>query len=850
MDIKSNGIKYSYGMKFTALLLAVVCIFASAWCCVEITKMLHDCGWENLLVREDASFYDTTMFYNELGTAAQQVKNGALAGSWDEEREKYGTLESEQARALEQFRAFQAETEETARKRYTYHNQTASDDTADDTVYETTAPYTNAQGATQVTMEPYTDAEGATYAEYYDAEAAQSYLESQQMQYRFQYFSGVGVSLDYTMTEEEVSESVASVYNSNLATAKRNFESSVVIAKEKLSAYTNFRYLAVNRKTGEVFSNCGAATPDAFYAMFDSGDYVLGFTAEQGLVRYSDTVSIDTLYDTSVQAIGYDTLPDYLGETFGDENFDIYLCLDCPVETDDAFGVSLMTFYQNTSRLGYLLLAAMLLLAAALILSIYLLLVAGRVRDVAGIQFTVLDNIPTDIHFVLSWGLAVLGVCGAAALLDAYVFDNAAVYYIRNVSLLCIGIAFLCAAVYVVLIEWATSTVKLTKAKKPFIRSMLTAKFLLWCVKKCKRFFGWLSVKCKNTKSAFAYRLKRLPKKAWLFVAAYVGVNALLTLLAAVGATFFFLLCLVAANVAALALIWKYVRALDTIIVAAEQSKADGQPQALNTAGMPEPLQSLAQNLTYTQEEMQKAVQEAIKGERMKTELITNVSHDLKTPLTSIISYVDLLKKCDILDTDAQKYITVLDEKSIRLKRLIEDLVEASKASSGAVTLNKMQVNLYELAVQAVGEMEDGFVERNLKIILNTPKDTPVVLADSQKTWRIMDNLLSNARKYSLGGTRVYVDVAKAGANGIFTIKNVSGDALNIDPEELTQRFVRGDASRTLEGSGLGLSIAKDLCRLQDGELKLEIDGDLFKATVSLPLYQGEPLRQDVSADV
>lgn len=845
MDIKSNGIKYSYGMKFTALLLAVVCVFSSAWCCVEITKMLHDCGWENLLVREDASFYDTTMFYNELATAAQQVKKGTLAGTWEEEREKYGTLESEQARALEQFRAYKVKTEAEAQKRYTYHNQTAYDDT----VYETTEPYTNADGAAQAVTEAYTNAEGTAYAEYYDADAAQSYLNSQDMQYRLQVFSSM-ISLDYTMTEDEVLETVASVYNSNLATAKRNFESSVVIAKEKLSAYTNFRYLAVNRKTGETYSNCGATAPDAFFALFNNEeDYVIGYTAEKGLVHYSDAVSIDTLYDTSVQVIGYDTLPDYLGEAFGDENFDIYLCLDCPMETDDAFGSALITFYENTSRLGYLLLAAMLLLAAALILSIYLLLVAGRVRDVSGIQFTVLDNIPTDIHLVMSWGLIALGICGAAALLDAYVFDNAAVYYIRNVSLLCIGIALLCAAVYAVLIEWATSTVKLTKAKKPFVRSMLTAKFLRWCVKKCKIFFGWLRVKCKTVKSAFTYRLKRLPKKAWLFAAVYVGINALLILLASSGATFFFLLCLVAVNVAALALIWKYVRALDTIIIAAEQIKLGEQTEELNTAGMPEPLKSLAQNLTYTQEEMQKAVQEAIKGERMKTELITNVSHDLKTPLTSIISYVDLLKKCDILDTDAQKYITVLDEKSIRLKRLIEDLVEASKASSGAVTLNKMQVNLYELAVQAVGEMEDGFAERDLKIILNTPQTSPVVFADSQKTWRIMDNLLSNARKYSLGGTRVYVDVKQEGANGIFTIKNVSGDALNIDPEELTQRFVRGDASRTLEGSGLGLSIAKDLCRLQDGALKLEIDGDLFKATVSLPLYQGEPLVQDGSAD-
>ena len=515
-----------------------------------------------------------------------------------------------------------------------------------------------------------------------------------------------------------------------------------------------------------------------------------------------------------------------------------------PFEPGDALYTASQTFYNNTNRLGYLLYVAMLLLAAALLLSIYLVLVAGRVRGEEGVQFSVLDKIPTDLHFILSWGLAFLGLYGAAALLDAYVFDDAATYYIRNVSLLCLSIALLCAAVYAMLMEWCTSTAKFAKAKKSFVRAMLTAKVLLWLLKKCKAFGSWTKQKLQKAKRITAYQPERLPQKAWLFVALYVGINAILALLLSASDSWFFtLLCMVAVNVVALVLIWKYVRALDEIIVAAEQSKSGETPKDLDTDTMPEPLKALAQNLNYTQEEMQKAVQEAVKGERMKTELITNVSHDLKTPLTSIISYVDLLKKCDILDTDAQKYITVLDEKSIRLKRLIEDLVEASKASSGAVTLNKMQVNLYELAVQAVGEMEDGFTERNLQIVLNEPAEAPVVFADSQKTWRIMDNLLSNARKYSLSGSRVYIKVEKVADSGVFTIKNVSGAALNIDPDELTQRFVRGDASRTLEGSGLGLSIAKDLCRLQDGELKLEIDGDLFKATVSLPLYHGEPLQ-------
>lgn len=836
MDTKSNGIKYSYGMKVTAFLFAALCVLSSAWCCVEITKMLHDYGWKNLLVRENAEFTDTAMFYNELATAAKQVKNGALAGTWEEERaENYDTLEAEQTRALEQFRAFQAQSEKEARDRYTYTEERTEE-------YETTMPVavTNAYGEAVST----TVASGA----YYDKTAVQAYLESCEMVYHFQYFSDISISFNYTMTEDAVLENIASVYNSRLAAAKRAFESSVVIANETLSQHVNFRYLAVNSQTGEAFTNCPTPvkTPEEFYALFQNSPaaWVLGVSAERGVVYCSDAVSVDTLYDTEVQELGYDALPDWLGSAFGDEGFDIYLCADLPFEPSDALYTASQTFYDNTNRLGYLLYAALLLLAIALMLSIYLLLVAGRVRGEEGVQFSVLDKIPTDLHFLLSWGLACLGLLGAAALLDAYVFDDVAVYYIRNVSLLCLGIALLCAAVYAVFMEWVTSAAKFAKAKKSFVRAMLTVKLILWLWKQCKAFVKRIKRIVAKAKDTLQMKLVRLPQKAWLFVALYVGVNAVLALiLSASGSWSFTLLCIVAVNLTALVLIWKYVRALDEIIVAAEQSKSGETPKELDTHTMPAPLKALAQNLNYTQEEMQKAVQEAVKGERMKTELITNVSHDLKTPLTSIISYVDLLKKCDILDTDAQKYITVLDEKSIRLKRLIEDLVEASKASSGAVTLNKMQVNLYELAVQAVGEMEDGFTERNLQIMLNEPTEAPVVLADSQKTWRIMDNLLSNARKYSLAGSRVYVDVIKSDDNGVFTIKNVSGEALNIDPDELTQRFVRGDASRSLEGSGLGLSIAKDLCRLQGGELKLEIDGDLFKATVSLPLYHGEPLQ-------
>ncbi len=230
------------------------------------------------------------------------------------------------------------------------------------------------------------------------------------------------------------------------------------------------------------------------------------------------------------------------------------------------------------------------------------------------------------------------------------------------------------------------------------------------------------------------------------------------------------------------------------------------------------------------------AVNEAIKGERLKTELITNVSHDLKTPLTSIINYVSLLKLDNCTDEDRAKYLDILDEKSTKLKRLIEDLTEASKATSGNIKMNVTSVNLSELALQAVGENSDVLENEGLELVLTQHENDIAVLADSQHTFRIIDNLFSNAKKYSLTGTRVYVDVYKAQGYGCFSIKNVSREKLNISPDELTERFVRGDNSRTTDGSGLGLSIARSFTELQNGIFDISIDGDMFKVTICLPL--------------
>ena len=244
------------------------------------------------------------------------------------------------------------------------------------------------------------------------------------------------------------------------------------------------------------------------------------------------------------------------------------------------------------------------------------------------------------------------------------------------------------------------------------------------------------------------------------------------------------------------------------------------------------------QAMNRLQSGMENAVQEQMRAERMKTELITNVSHDIKTPLTSIVNYVDLLKKEDIPSPIAREYIAVLDRQSKRLKKLTEDLVEASKVSSGALPVDLQPTDVNVLFSQIVGEYQDRLADCHLTLVAQPPEGQPVVAADSKLLSRVMDNLVSNICKYAMPETRVYVSGTVADGQMTLSFKNVSRAELNISPDELMERFVRGDASRHTEGSGLGLSIAQSLVQLMGGTFRLSIDADLFRADVTLPLVQ------------
>ena len=265
------------------------------------------------------------------------------------------------------------------------------------------------------------------------------------------------------------------------------------------------------------------------------------------------------------------------------------------------------------------------------------------------------------------------------------------------------------------------------------------------------------------------------------------------------------------------------------------QALAAGDLDAqLDTRKMLPDIRRHAENLNAIGVGMNRAVEQRMRSERLKTELITNVSHDIKTPLTSIVNYVDLLKKED-LPPAAAEYAAVLDRQSAKLKKLTEDLVEASKASTGNVSVSLAPIVVNEIILQAIGDYDERLTKGRLEVVVSTYEGSLMAMADGRLLWRVLDNLLSNVCKYAMPGTRVYVDLGTREERMFLTMKNISQDPLNVSAEELMERFVRGDASRHTEGSGLGLNIARSLMDLMGGTFDLSIDGDLFKAELTLP---------------
>lgn len=490
-------------------------------------------------------------------------------------------------------------------------------------------------------------------------------------------------------------------------------------------------------------------------------------------------------------------------------DYDIYTSCDLSsMEEYSAYGINetLYTYMlENRTQPIYAIIVSTI---ALIIIAIYLIWSIGHKEGEVGITLNSIDKIPYEILvfvclMILSIALAVVVNMGGTI----------------NYVILLVGILgyLLCYAMCAVI---GVTTIKRIKAKK-FIKSFLIYKIGKFCFDKIQGWFRTINQNATENKRIFWYYLLFIIISIMLVSLFYTGIAIIL---------------LIGFWIWAYYQIKKYILEQEKIKNALKDIyEGKSNDVHLNESELKGALKEMAIYVNDIASGFSNAINESLKSERLKTELITNVSHDIKTPLTSIINYVDLLKKENIQDEKVKEYIDILDKKSQRLKKLTEDLVEASKVSSGNVKLNLENINIKELFNQTIGEFKDRFEEKNLIIETTIPNDNIKINADSRYLYRIIENLFSNITKYALEGSRVYIDIIEKEKIVDISIKNISKDKLNISSDELMQRFVRGDKSRYTEGSGLGLSIAKSLTELQGGTFDIIIDGDLFKVHIIWP---------------
>ena len=511
-------------------------------------------------------------------------------------------------------------------------------------------------------------------------------------------------------------------------------------------------------------------------------------------------------------------------EAAATETFNLILWVDDALRVDDQYRRAAVRLEQwQAGREGYLA-ATIVLSVLGLLLMVYLCCGAGHKRGVEGIYLNWFHRLPGDVVLFLLF-LGGVGAVGAGVVVtrDSYM------YIPMYMQLIEVGVAVACAAA---LGMGALITVCARCKAHTLLRDTWTWAVCGWCWRVLLRFWCWLC----ELFGMMGRAIQAVPLvwKAVLGCMTY----ALFTLVTVDnGAGWLWLLVTFLASVylCGWAYQWKKIRH-------GTQEIIGGNPNYhIDTRHMLPDLRGHADELNNLGHAISAAVDDRLKSEHFKAELITNVSHDLKTPLTSIINYVDLLKKEDIDNPKAAEYIEVLDRKSQRLKKLTEDLVEASKASTGNLTVNWERLDWAQLIDQALGETGERLEAQKLTVVRSLPEEPLWVEADGRHLWRVLDNLLTNCAKYALPGTRVYVDLRVSGGWAVLSVKNISRDALDIPAERLMERFVRGDESRNQAGSGLGLSIAQSLTELQHGRFEISIDGDLFKAIVTLPLAGDRP---------
>ena len=523
-------------------------------------------------------------------------------------------------------------------------------------------------------------------------------------------------------------------------------------------------------------------------------------TDEQDKVEFSNVSDGDTFCYSTV---------------YVDKTFDVYLVKDLPAQ-DGIYWAKV--FYDKAERWGQNALELLILFGTMeLFLLIFLARTAAR-REDGELQGGWQEKIPFDLYLLVD-GTIIALLCVAVEEVYSYVS-----FYTPPYDVLLLGISF--ALAVLVFAAWVTFCARVKVGglwKGTIIYSLLCLcwKILKWC---------W-GVLCAFGRGVMNL-LHAIPM-IWRTAALCVLVSAATVILADAGYYdgYFKLVALLFLLSVAACLFSLQLRKLQKEGEALAAGDLDAQ---VDTKWMYWDVKRHAENLNSIGDGMAAAIDKQLKSERLKTELITNVSHDIKTPLTSIINYVDLLQH-EHTPEQEEEYLAVLKRQAFKLKKLTEDLVEASKATTGNLPVNAVRCSMNELLSQVEGEYGDKLAAAELTLVSVMPEKELFCCVDGALMWRVIDNLLSNICKYAQSGTRVYLTLEKTGGEAVVTFKNTSRAALNIPAEELMERFVRGDSSRSTEGNGLGLSIAQSLTELQGGKMALAIDGDLFKAILRFP---------------
>jgi len=845
LDTRSTKFKYSFFTKGLCFLLAVAMFFSFAFIAIKTVGAIEIFGFEEFLSGKYPAFTQCYGFRSKFSEDFYHVKNllsnniQNIDKAFEEHKDEIinaalGSYLDQKAKIIEDELRYAVENYDDSYFNYEYTADAVV--IPEDSQFEdVTEPQTTLFSSSEERM---TDANGEEIPR--NIEAAQKILQTAKGRDFLNYAALVrDAAFNVSEFHYETTLDVSEFYNTSIHLSYSNFyPDEQVIKKEFLKQYANWHSNAKNEAESEseaskyMLSNLKAFK---YYAVDDKGTVYSNMDKKPS----HDEIEKNDAYvyfDGKNAVIGNleENQKKYINQVLGDtKNCEIYIFVDDKLtkDCDDAYN-HLWTAYtelNNTSAQRNIALMVVFLLASIMIVIVFLCL-CGHKNGEAKPVTAYIDKLPTDLHFILSFcciaGLTVLAGYLGIMSIESNAYKNLLLTYMPWV------LSALLTFSYMLFIEWLASTVRIKKAGQKFFRKMLLSKLIFATGRLLKN----LWIKAKKVATVFKCKPKKMQKRVIFIICGYVLGNLLFVLFASFAyyEPAFALFSAISATVyngVCLYFILKYFKNLDKII------DASCRHESVDFGGekLPESLRLLASNLTDTNKALHEAVAKAIRDEQMKTELITNVSHDLKTPLTSLISYSDLLEKCDIKDETALKYIGVINTQSIKLKQLIEDLIEASKVSTGNVTINATKLNLSELAMQAIAEFAPEMEKNGNEIRFSEPESPPAVFADGSKTYRILSNLLSNAKKYSASDTRVYVSVYTDKINSYFEIKNISSEPLNISEDELTERFVRGDKSRTKEGNGLGLSIAKDLCSLQNGNLKIIIDGDLFKVIVQLP---------------